>query len=72
MCWFGVLLEGSRSQLLLGMVWFSEEGATAAVRRCQGNWYRCSRSFLTSLDPEPSLTVPEEFEREGNPSPDSP
>ena len=60
MCWFGVLFKGSCSELLLGMVWFSEERATAAVLRRHGDGYR-----------EPSLTVPEEFQKEGSPDLDA-
>ena len=53
-----------------GFVFFSEEHSTAALRRRQGNLYRCRRSVLTRLDAERSLIVPEDHEQEGNPSPD--
>ena len=61
--WFRLPFKGNSLQLLLGMVWFSAERPTAAVRR-QGDCYRCRHSFMMLLDPEPSLTVPEEFEQE--------
>ena len=63
----------SKAAASSGLALVREERPTAAVRRRrQGNWYRRRLSFMTSLDAEPSRTVPEELEQETNPSPDAP